>query len=390
MNTAIIGTSRKENEKRVAIHPKQIKSIPEAVRKQLFFEKGYGVPFGVPDETITALTGNRTLERSVLFKNFHAFIIPKPVEEDFNEMDAGSIIWGWIHAVQQTKIAQIAIDKKMTFVAWENMYYKGTRNRVHIFQKNNEMAGYCGVQNALQIRGIDGNFGEQRKVFVIGFGSASRGAVYALKGHGFNDITVLTNRPSYLVSDRFPGVKYKHFSINAAGNYEVENNNAAPEPMADVLAQADIIVNGVLQDPTDPAVFIRESDIGKFAKECLIIDISCDAGMGFSFAHPTDTENPVFKLGNIIYYSLDHTPTLLWDSSTWEISSSLLPFLTEFVEGGENEVLNDAVDIKNGIILNKEILKFQHRSPIYPYNQMEKEVNFNSLYPENVMLRRSL
>lgn len=389
MNTAIIGTSRKENERRVAVHPKHIKNIPEAIRKQLFFEKGYGIPFGVSDETITLLTGNHPLERSKLLKNFYSFIMPKPVEDDFKEMNNGSTIWGWIHSVQQEKIAQIAIDKKMTFVAWENMYYTGKRNRMHIFQKNNEMAGYCGVQHALQIRGIDGNFGERRKVFVIGFGSVSRGALYALKGHGFNDITVLTNRPSYLVSDQFPGVKYRHFKENSSGKYVVENQNNQPKFMVDLLSQADIIVNGVLQNPNNPAIFIHDSDIGKFKKECLIIDISCDAGMGFSFAHPTTTTNPIFKQGNIIYYSWDHTPTLLWDSASWEISNSLLPFLADFVEGNENEIINGAIDIKDGIIINKEILTFQNRSPIYPYNRMEKSTKLHNLYPDSLMLKRS-
>lgn len=135
MDTAVIGTSRKENEKRVAIHPGQIKEIPENIRKQLFFERGYGIPFGISDDKIALLTGNKPMKREMLFKSFKAFIIPKPVEEDFEEMSDGSVVWGWIHSIQNKKIAQIAIDKKLTLVAWENMYYKGKRNRVHIFQK---------------------------------------------------------------------------------------------------------------------------------------------------------------------------------------------------------------------------------------------------------------
>lgn len=371
MKIAVIRTSRKENEKRVPIHPDHIKNMSEDIRKHLFFEKGYGIPFGISDEKIAALTGNQLMDRKTLFDNFHAMIITKPVEEDFKEMQEGTIAWGWVHSVQQSNIAQIAIDKRLTLIAWENMYYQGSRDRTHIFQKNNEMAGYCGVQHALRLRGIDGNFGPLRKVIVLSFGSVSRGAISALKGLGLNDITVLTRRPSHLVSDKTPGVLFKQFYRNAEGEFVVENQNGEMKLLIDELTSADIVVNGILQNPNDPVTFIADDDLIKFKKECIVIDISCDMGMGFSFAHPTSFSHPLYKQGNILYYSVDHTPTLLWDSASWEISNGLLPYLNDFIKQTDNAVLDDATDIKDGIIFNKDILTFQKRSPIYPYEQLD-------------------
>ena len=40
--------------------------------------------------------------------------------------------------------------------------------------KNNELAGHCGVLHALQLEGIDGHYGDQRKVVIMGFGAVSR------------------------------------------------------------------------------------------------------------------------------------------------------------------------------------------------------------------------
>ncbi|MDR3552475.1 MAG: N(5)-(carboxyethyl)ornithine synthase [Clostridia bacterium] len=369
MNIAVIGTSKKENEKRVAIHPQHIRMIPENIRRHLFFEKGYGAPFGMPDDKIAFLTGNRLMEREKLLKGLGAAIIPKPMEEDLEQMQDGALVWGWVHSVQQKEIAQIAIDKKMTLIAWENMYSQGARSRTHIFQKNNELAGYCAVQHALELRGIDGNFGLPRKVAVISLGSVSRGAIYALKCHGFHDITVYTQRPPYLVSDKIPGIQYSRMYRDESGAFTVESPCGESKPMADELACSDIIVNGTLQNPSEPAIFIRDCDIVKFTKECLIIDISCDMGMGFSFAHPTHFSDPICRIHNFLYYSVDHTPTLLWDSSSWEISNGLLPYLGDVVEQAENPVLEAATDIKGGIIMNKSILSYQNRSPVYPYRQ---------------------
>ena len=201
MDISIIGTSRKENEKRVAIHPDHICQIPLEIRNHLFFEKGYGEPFDMPDEKIFSLTGNPLMDRKKLIRDFKVIIIPKPTAEDFEDMQEGTLVWGWLHSVQQSIITQIAINKKLTLIAWENMYHEGARDLIHIFHRNNEMAGYCGVQHALQLEGIDGYYGPPRKVAVMSLGSVSRGALYALNGHGFTDITVYTQRPSFLTCE---------------------------------------------------------------------------------------------------------------------------------------------------------------------------------------------
>ena len=367
MNVAVIGTSRKDHDKRVAIHPQHIAKISEQTRQSLFFETNYGAPFGVTDQEIASWTGHAPVERKSLMKSFKAIIIPKPVEADFMEMQPGTRVWGWIHSVQQSNITDIAIDKKLDLIAWENMYVQSSRDKIHVFYKNNEMAGYCGVQHALQLRGIDGFYGTTRQAIVISFGSVSRGAIYALKGHGIHNITVLTRRPVSLVADQVPDVLYKQLILTAGGSVEVKDHFGATVPIMDELVQADVIVNGILQNPNEPLIFAGENDIRHFKKECLLIDISCDQGMGFSFAQITNMTHPFIKKGNILYYSVDHTPTLLWDSATWEISNSLLPFLSDFIEQADNAVLEAATDIKKGVIINPDIIAFQNRAIRYPH-----------------------
>ena len=367
MRAGVIGTSRKENEKRVAIHPEHMELIAPRLRRHLVFEEGYGLPFGVPDEKFKEWTGNGTLPRQALFQACDAVILPKPMLADFQQMRENMTVWGWIHSVQQQEITQAAIDKKMTLVAWENMNHQGKQGRVHIFQKNNELAGYCGVQHALSLRGIDGHYGPSRKAVVLSFGSVSRGAVCALENHGIHDITVLTRRPPYLIGNQIPGIRYLHFFSGPENSLMVEESPGHAMPMLKLLTEADILVNGVLQSPAHPVTFIGEKDIPAFERECLIIDISCDQGMGFHFAHPTSFVQPLFQVGNLLYYSVDHTPSLLWDSATWEISASLLPFLEDFLERRENPVLSAAVDMKNGVIVNREILTYQHRAASYPH-----------------------
>ena len=53
LKMGVIGTSKKENERRVPIHPEHLKGLPEYIRKQLIFEKGYGTPSNTKVAEIT-------------------------------------------------------------------------------------------------------------------------------------------------------------------------------------------------------------------------------------------------------------------------------------------------------------------------------------------------
>ena len=70
-----------------------------------------------------------------------------------------------MHCAQQRAVTQAAIDRKLTLIAFEDMFVWGPRGQIgrHTFYKNNEMAGYCAVLHALQLKGIDGHYGNQRK-----------------------------------------------------------------------------------------------------------------------------------------------------------------------------------------------------------------------------------
>jgi alanine dehydrogenase len=146
-------------------------------------------------------------------------------------------------------------------------------------------------------------------------------------------------------------------------------------PLAAYLARFDIVVNCVLQDTGAPLMFVTDSDLAAFSPGSLIIDVSCDTGMGFSWARPTSFTDPMFTVGgNIHYYAVDHSPSLLWNSATWEISEALLPHLRTVLGGPGawdlDQTIRRAIEIRGGIIQNPDILSFQHRATQYPHPRL--------------------
>ena len=199
----VVGTSKKENERRVPIHPDHLQRLPEQLRRQLVFERGYGEPFGKTDSEIAELSSGSTMEREKLLSEIGNVIIAKPVLSDLETLRVGGMLWGYPHCTQQRAITQVAIDRKLTLIAFEEMFIWGPQGYMgrHTFYKNNELAGYCAILHALELKGIDGHYGDQRKVLIFSFGAVSRGAIYALKARGFRDITICIQRPDHEVRE---------------------------------------------------------------------------------------------------------------------------------------------------------------------------------------------
>jgi alanine dehydrogenase len=373
----VIGTSRKPDERRFPIHPEHLSRIPEAFRRRLIFEEGYGAEFNIPDAEIAAQTGG-IASRHELLAELGTVIICKPVLADLQELREGGTLWGYVHCVQQRDITQAALDRKQTLIAFEDMFVWSPDGHIgrHTFYKNNEMAGYCAVLHALQLEGIDGHYGDQRKTIIFSFGAVSRGAIYALKAHGFRDITICIQRPDHEVREEVLDchyVKIRSGSGEEARMVVVEHDGTV-RPLTDLISESDIIVNGTFQETDAPIDFITEAESSYLKPKSLIIDVSCDEGMGFFFAKPTTFENPMFKYETTSYYAVDHTPSYLWESATRSISAALIVYLSAVLAGRdaweENETIRRAINIDRGVIRNPAILSFQKRGQHYPHDYL--------------------
>jgi len=366
--------SRKENERRLPIHPLHLERIEADLRGRIYLEHGYGERFGIPDEQLAlSVAGLRSREQ--LIAGCDVILLPKPLAQDVAELRAGQVLWGWPHCVQDEELTQLAIDRRLTLIAFEAMNHWTTDGslNLHVFHKNNELAGYCSVLHALEITGSTGDYGRRLRAAVIGFGATARGAVTALNAHGVHDVNILTHRGVTAVGSPIHSARIVHFEHDDADPRRSHAlSDGEPVPLAGFLAEHDIIVNCVLQDTDAPLMFLIDADLAALAPGSLIIDVSCDEAMGFSWARPTSFSQPTFVVGNNVhYYGVDHSPSYLWNSATWEISEALLPNLRAVLTGPHawdaNETIRRAIEIRDGTIQNPNILSFQRRSPDYPH-----------------------
>jgi alanine dehydrogenase len=374
LSVGVVATSRKQDERRLAIHPAHVERIDAALRRRLFLEQGYGERFGFSDAQLAPLVGGLR-SRDELLADCDVLLLPKPVPGDLEALRAGQVVWGWPHCVQDREITQLAIDRRLTMIAWEamNHWTEDGNFSVHVFHKNNELAGYCSVLHALELLGSTGDYGRRLSGAVISFGATARGAVRALSALGISDVTVLTQRSVSAVASPFASVRMRRFvrdPDDPSRTLALEPPGAGP--IAQVLAQHDVIVNCILQDTDEPLMFVMNEDLSAFRPGTLFVDVSCDEGMAFEWARPTSFADPMLTVGHgLHYYAIDHSPSFLWNSATWENSEALLGHLPVVMAGPDgweaDETIRRAIEIREGRVQNPRILSFQGRSPDYPH-----------------------
>ena len=258
LTLGVVATSGKEDEHRLPIHPRHVERIDAELRSRMFLEHGYGQRHGYADAELAAHVGGLR-SREQLIAECDVVVLPKPVSADLAAMRPGQVLWGWPHCVQDAELTQLGIDRRLTVIAWEAMNHWTSDGAfsLHVFHMNNELAGYCSVLHALQLRGTSGHFGPQLRAAVISFGATARGAVAALLALGVHEVTVLTHRNVPAVASPMPPARLVHYDRNDADPARrPELTHPQRGSLAEYLARHDIVVNCILQDTDDPLMFV--------------------------------------------------------------------------------------------------------------------------------------
>src|SRR4029079_6131824 len=164
LTLGVVATSAKEHERRLPIHPQHLSLVEPDLRQRTFLERGYGRSHGVADEELEPLVGGMR-ERAQLIAECVIVLLPNPQHADVAAMRPGQVLWGWPHCVQDAGLTQLGIDRRLTMIAWEAMNHSTSDGAfsLHVFHKNNELAGYCSVMHALELRGVTGHFGPEAR-----------------------------------------------------------------------------------------------------------------------------------------------------------------------------------------------------------------------------------
>lgn len=318
MKTIGFPISTKENENRRGIVPQDIKHLSHP--GQIWIEQGFGMVLGINDEEYQAVGAHIATKQKILEQD----IICDPKIGDASYLDflrPAQTIFGWIHATQNKHITDIILQQKLTAYAWENMFEQGR----HVFWFNNELAGEAAVMHAFQCYG---RLPYGLQVAVIGNGNTARGAMRVLNMLGAK-VTQYTRKTEALLR------KELHYF--------------------------DVVVNCILWDVARKDHIIYKSDLQHMKKGAMIVDVSCDRNGGIETSIPTTIGNPTYVVNGVLHYVVDHTPSFFYKTFSYNNSKVITPFVEDLILGKPNLTLQEACIIKDGKILDQQIIRHQGR-----------------------------
>lgn len=308
MKTIGFPKSTMPNEKRVALLPQEVAKSKHPGR--LFFEKGYASHLGIPDREYEK-TGAKVFARKKLFGESAVLCMPKVWAEDAPFFSRGQTLFGWLYVSQTPWLEVEIINKGMSAIAFEKMYYK---NGKHVFYANSRISGECGILQAIAYAGMPPS--KLSKVAILGIGNVGKAASKML---------------------RKLGARFEVFNSKNIGDFFKS------------LGSWEMIVNCTRYDFAKLGPLLKTEDIGKMKPGCLVVDLSSD---GIEFSNPQSAMAPVKKVGHILVYNNEHIPSLWPMHASESISKALLPFINCMLEGKKSEILEKSTVAVNGIILN--------------------------------------
>jgi len=310
--------SRKRDEKRRALLPHHLASIRR--RDHIVFEEGYGHVFGIPDDAYGAM-GARVVSRGEAFRQDIVCPVKAPEPDERAFFGIRQTLFAWIHVVQGIQTCDFLVDRRMTAIAWEEMYEGGR----HSFWRNNEIAGEAAVMHAfLSI----GRHPQGCRAALIGIGNVGRGA--------FRGLTRL-------------GAEVRVYDEESVGRLREE------------VGEYDCIVNAVRWDVLREDHLVSRADLVRMRRGALIIDVSCDPEMGIETSRSTSIDDPIYEVDGIVHYTVDHTPTLFYRTASESIGDVVRRFADDLIEERPNPILEAATVVRDGVVLDPRVRSFRER-----------------------------
>ena len=156
LRLGVLGRSRKEDERRLPLHPRHLDRIPDDLAGASTSNAATASGSASPT-TSWPVAWPACGAASSSSRRATSSCCPSRCSATSPSCGDGQVLWGWPHCVQDDEITQVAIDRRLTLIAFEAMNHWNSDGSfsLHVFHKNNELAGYCSVLHAMQLAGLD-------------------------------------------------------------------------------------------------------------------------------------------------------------------------------------------------------------------------------------------
>ena len=366
----ILGIHQPPNGPRVHIGiPKEIKVLEgrvalippaagELVRHghEVHVQASAGEASGYPDAEYQALGVRIEPDAAALYGAAQLIVkVKEPIEPEYPLLRPDHVLFGYLHLAALPELAEHLQKVGLTAVGWETV--EEDDGSLPLLVPMSDVAGRLAVHLGAQyLQRPNGGEGlllgglpttERGHVVVLGAGSVGGNAVRVAAAFGAR-ITVFARHRSSLERMHALGP-----NVTALPSY--------PALLAQHVADADLLIGGVLVAGARAPVLVPESLVQRMRPGSVIVDVAVDQGGCVETIHPTTWEEPVYVQHGVVHFGVTNMPGAVPRTSAQALSTSVLPYVLRLAAGlGAEGGLEDAplvrgINVRAGEIVHPAV-----------------------------------
>jgi alanine dehydrogenase len=343
----------KDKENRVALTPAGATAL-SGHGHEVLIQEGAGIGSCFTDEEYLQ-AGAKIVSLEEAWQTELVLKVKEPVASEFPYL-AKQILFTYLHLAGVVKdLTEALLAGGTTAIAYETL--EDTNGKLPLLAPMSAVAGNMSVtMGSYYLTRFNGGKGVQLgsvlgkrsgKVVILGDGVVGQHAANVANGMGAN----------VFIAGRHPA---RAEELQQTIGPELHFFLSEPEPVAQHLLDADLVVGAVLLPGAKAPHLVTAETVQRMQPGSVIVDVSIDQGGCIETSRPTTHSDPVYEKYGIIHYCVTNMPGAYPCTSTLALTVATLPYVMKLADNGLDALRKDAgfargINTFQGYITLKEI-----------------------------------
>jgi len=347
MKHLIVGVPRevREFEGRVALTPDAVARLTAATTRVLI-EQGAGELSGFRDQEYRDAGAEVVADAVTLYGEAMLIVkVKEPQRSELPLLRREHLLFCYLHLAADLDLMEALCEIGLTAIAFETVEVNG---QLPLLTPMSEIAGKLSVQIGMRLLhqseqgkgvllgGVAGvNPGH---VVVLGGGVAGTAAISVADAVGAK-VTVLERSEEKIQQLES---KFNHVKGVISTEKQIERS----------VISADLLIGAVLVRGDRAPKLVTEAMIRQMEPGSVVVDISVDQGGCIETTHPTNYQNPTYRVAEVTHFAVTNMPGAVPKTASQALSAAIIPWVEQLAEGQwrEQSPLVNGINVERGSV----------------------------------------
>jgi len=335
----------KDGELRVALTPAEVRALAGAGHS-VVVEPGAGSGIGISDAEYVGAGA----EPGAAWDCALVVKVKELQAPEYRRPRPGQTLFCFQHFGPEPELLDAALGSGATFVAFETVGQSD--GSLPILAPMSAIAGRLAVQvgawclqkhsggSGLLLPGLEGI--APGRVVILGGGNVGGNALHVAHGIGAQ-VTVFLRSDKRLarLRARYPGADIR----------------VGPDRLAQAVAQADILIGGVLVPGRMSPKLVTRAMLRTMRPGSALVDVGIDQGGIAETSRPTSHSSPTYIEEGVVHYCVPNMPAACALTASQALARAALPFLLELAAGTISPALATGIQVRAGKVTHEHLAR---------------------------------